>query len=415
MASDMIGPRTQVVVLLALVGRAWTADEHYVTFNLRNYTNRPAPRAQACAVLQNTVAETAALGQYVWLFGGLDVSLGALNDLWKLDILSGAWARQTPGGIPPVSRRGATLVLADQRTSYLFGGEMASRQRRNDLFMLHMGTAAQQQPRWEDISTNVTGPVPSARTGHTATNAPLLFQLGSPQGMIVFGGLDGSGTALNDLYELEYRTLEWRRLSPSGVIPQQRKGHTAVLLLNSLVAIFGGSNQDVPVFFGDVHILDIKRNLWIQPTPTGSSSPAGRDGHTMVCTRLCRRHTAARHADRPLTLGLPLTATPAAPAAAPTAVPTAPTPPHLAPALRSRSTRRSTSSEASTRRARSWRTCGRSTSTRPSRGSCAGCSRHRCQRCLRRAGATRQSPPSERCSCWVARCTATCCATTRGR
>ena len=242
MKPGMDGRAIMVAGLLSITAPA--AAETYVQYSLQTHTNLPPSRALASAVLQHTVAETAALGRYAWLFGGLDATLGALNDLWRLNVQTGAWQEMlATGSSVPVARRGASLVLPEMSSAYLFGGEMATRQRLNDLFLLHLGPTASAGPVWEDISTNVTGTVPSKRTEHTATVSPLLSQPSSPLGMLVFGGLDASGSSLGDLYELEFGTLTWRTLSPIGISPQARKGHAACLLLNSLLVVSMGSDQ----------------------------------------------------------------------------------------------------------------------------------------------------------------------------
>ena len=259
------------------------AAEDYAAWQSLTYTNRPPARALASAVLQHTLADTSALGRYVWLFGGLDTSLGALNDLWRLDMQSGAWSSYAPHGPEPMARRGATLALSESRAAYLFGGETAGRVRLNDLFILHLGASAGATPFWENIVANVSGTMPSARSEHSATTASLLARTGEPNGLVVFGGVGATGVALDDLHALDYATLTWEALAPSGVRPQARKGHAACLVLNSILAVFGGSNPDVPVFFGDLHLYDIARNTWLQPAPTSSSlRPGGRDGHTMA-------------------------------------------------------------------------------------------------------------------------------------
>lgn len=269
--------------LLLLLVAARASCESYVVYHPQAHTNPPPARALSCAVLQHTVAETAALGRFVWVFGGLDTSLGALNDLWRLDLQTNTWSEQTATGVAPVARRGASLVLSEQRTAYLFGGETNARAKLNDLFALRIGGGTGSAPAWEDISANVTGTPPAARTEHTASVINLLAAPSQPLGMLLFGGASAAGVALADLHSFDFATLRWSPLSPSGVVPQARKGHTASVLLNSLLAIFGGSNQDVPVFFADVHIYDVARNSWIQPAvSTPSPQPDGRDGHSMV-------------------------------------------------------------------------------------------------------------------------------------
>ena len=268
---------------LLLTALPYASTESYVVYNPVTHTSAPPPRALGSAVLQHTVSNTAALGRYIWYFGGLNAALNPLNDLWRLDMQTNVWASQSPGGPEPIARRGASLVLAEQRNAYLFGGETGSRQKLNDLFVLRVGSGAGATPVWEDITTNATGVRPAARTEHTATIANLAMLPGSPHGMLLFGGKDGSGVALADLHAFTFSTMTWTTLGPTGVPPQARKGHTSALLLNSLLCIFGGSNEDVPIFYNDVRIYDMNRNTWMTPTvSTTTAAPDGRDGHSMI-------------------------------------------------------------------------------------------------------------------------------------
>lgn len=271
------------VLLLACV----TSAEEYVQYQAKTQTNTPPGRALASAVLQNTVASTAALGRFVWMFGGLGTALNPLNDLWKLDLQTTTWTSQAPYGPAPAQRRGASLTLAEQRVAYLFGGESSSNAVLNDLHLLHLGPGSsdgQPTPRWELITANVSGSgMPLARTEHSCTAAPLLNVGPGTDGMLLFGGVDNAGNALDDLHSLQFATLFWRTPNPSGVKPQKRKGHTTVLLLNSILALYGGSNPQTPVHYSDVHLLDIARNTWIQPAlVSANNAPVGRDGHSMV-------------------------------------------------------------------------------------------------------------------------------------
>ena len=271
-------PRALSAVMLA----ASASAENYVVYQSQTHTNTPPARALSASVIQHAVSSSATFGRYVWMFGGLGSSLNALNDLWRLDMQTNIWAEQTAIGVAPTSRRGATLALSEQRTAYLFGGETASRVKLNDIQRLDIGGGTSAAPTWVDITSNATGAFPVARTEHTATVATLALT-GSPLGMLVFGGSSSSGVALADLHLFRFDTMVWGPLVPSGVAPQARKGHTATLLLNSLLAVFGGSNQDIPVFFADVHIYDISRNHWIQPVlASPSPAPDGREGHSMV-------------------------------------------------------------------------------------------------------------------------------------
>ena len=171
---------------------------------------------------------------------------GALNDLWMLDLQTGAWAERNADGAYPAARRGASFVVLSQKSAYLFGGESASRVRRQDMFLLHLGSGSSTVPRWEAVVYGDLLTVPPARTEHTATVVPLFEQAGAPLGMIIFGGTDGDSRPLADLHEFDFNTWTWRELSPTGTPPTARNGDAACLLLNSLLAVFGGANEEVP-------------------------------------------------------------------------------------------------------------------------------------------------------------------------
>jgi len=269
---------------LALLSLAGAAAEEYVSFHLQSFlTSSPPARTLSTAVLQHTVADTSALGRYLWMFGGLGSGSTTLDDLWMHSFQDNTWSQVTATGATPIARRAASMVLWQQRYAYLFGGETGGRVRKNDMYVLHVGNFGA-NPVWEAITYNTSGTTaPVARSEHSMTGEVMLLPiLNSPSGMILFGGVDQAGKALDDLHAFEFGTAQWHALSPTGTAPQKRKGHTATVLLNSLMALFGGSDQDVPVTYDDVHLLDLRRNVWMQPTATGVSRPVGRDGHTMV-------------------------------------------------------------------------------------------------------------------------------------
>ncbi|KAL3920998.1 MAG: hypothetical protein SGPRY_005054, partial [Prymnesium sp.] len=256
----------------------------YVSYHqTSNISSLPPARTLSCVVLQHTIADTSALGRYLWLFGGLSSSLLTLNDLWLHDFQTNTWTLSNPTGPLPPRRRAATMVLSQQRRAYLFAGETAARLRLNDMFLLQLGSVGG-TPAWSVVVYNpLSSTIPPARSEHSMTAEVALLPLaGSPEGSILFGGVDSAGKALDDLYAFQFDNAMWHTLSPTGTAPQKRKGHTACVLLNSLMAVFGGSDQDVPVTYDDVHLLDLRRNVWMQPTATGVSRPVGRDGHSMV-------------------------------------------------------------------------------------------------------------------------------------
>jgi len=187
------------ICLLALACVGARADS-YVAFHEQSTATAPAPRTLAASVLQNTVAGSAAHGAFIWLFGGMGAlstadSDGALDDLWMYDVQGRTWTQRTVvSGTGPSGLRGASMVLQGQRTAVLFGGETNAQVRKNDMYLLHLGSGVTSTPRWQFVDYNTSTSPPAARTQHSATLVPLLHREGEPDGMVVFGGEDGLPT-----------------------------------------------------------------------------------------------------------------------------------------------------------------------------------------------------------------------------
>jgi hypothetical protein len=61
--------------------------------------------------------------------------------------------------------------------------------------------------------------------------------------LLIFGGRDGSGNNLNDLWSMSTLIPEWSMLSPAGGPPAARERHTAVMdSAHQRMTVFGGSN-----------------------------------------------------------------------------------------------------------------------------------------------------------------------------
>ena len=133
--------------------------------------------------------------------------------------------------------------------------------------------------KWIPLGAGGTPPPP--RREHSAVYAP------ASDRMIVFGGENGAGTVIGDAWVLTHAsdvsgTPSWIQLSPLGVPPAPRKGHSAVYDgLENRMIVFGGEN-DSSTFFGDTWILTNADGTsgtpeWIKlPQIPG---PVGRSGH----------------------------------------------------------------------------------------------------------------------------------------
>src|SRR5439155_4597654 len=109
----------------------------------------------------------------------------------------------------------------------VFGGSLNSTLL-NDTWTLSLG----ETPAWTPLATS--GPLPAARSGHTAIYDPVRDR------MIVYGGSDG--TYLGDVWALSLSgSPTWAPITPAGPAPAARQGHTAIYdPVRDRMIIFGG-------------------------------------------------------------------------------------------------------------------------------------------------------------------------------
>lgn len=120
--------------------------------------------------------------------------------------------------------------------------------------------------RWSRLDS---GGGPSARWDHTLAADDTGKQL------IVFGGRDGTGTALGDGWLFDLRERSWRPLDASA--PSPRFGHAvAVDRTRRRLLLFGG--QSDTDFFNDVWSFDFARPSWAQLHDGSGDAPAPRYG-----------------------------------------------------------------------------------------------------------------------------------------
>jgi uncharacterized protein (TIGR03437 family) len=134
---------------------------------------------------------------------------------------------------------------------------------------------------WSQVTT--TGGPPSARSSHTA-----IFDFATAQ-MLIFGGTGSTGN-LSDLWSLQKsqsNALQWTQLTPSGLLPTARHGHSAVYdSTNSRMMVFGGATGGASTCANDVWVLSNANGgngtpAWSQLSPTGTA-PAPRSLHSAV-------------------------------------------------------------------------------------------------------------------------------------
>jgi N-acetylneuraminic acid mutarotase len=117
------------------------------------------------------------------------------------------------------------------------------------------------------FGTHGDGPCP--RFAHTAT---LLAQ----NLILVFGGYD-SHSFYNDLYILDLNVRKWSEVEVLGTArPPPRYAHTATIVGRQLV-VFGGQGKNAAL--NDLWIFDLETLTWMSPTISGTP-PLARSYHT---------------------------------------------------------------------------------------------------------------------------------------
>ena len=150
----------------------------------------------------------------------------------RLGRTPGYWYEITPRGAKPPERLAHAATTVGEVDLYIHGGFYGfGNASLNDLWRYHEPTDS-----WEELAT--TGDVPSARLHHSlvsVNNAKLLLF----GGFNVFNLAPGHAS-LDDLYELNLRTLVWTHINgTTGAVPTSRGAHDAVYL-NGYMWVFGG-------------------------------------------------------------------------------------------------------------------------------------------------------------------------------
>ncbi|ETL25050.1 hypothetical protein L916_21058, partial [Phytophthora nicotianae] len=223
----------------------------------------------------------------VLVFGGernatTEGELDILSDIMVLDTECFLWYPPAIQGSPPSARSGHTCTAVGNEV-VVFGGS-GGRNRQSSVHILDSDD-------WNWKAVKVEGKPPSARTYHSAV------AVGDDK-IVYFGGNDSSKSfnAVHVLQKVEKKGsgVVWSWFHPCvvGVPPQERTGHSATLLSDGKILVFGGwdpqrDDASAPTsVFSDAFLLDTNTWEW-QPaayTDEGSADTAlrGRVGHGAV-------------------------------------------------------------------------------------------------------------------------------------
>jgi hypothetical protein len=198
-----------------------------------------------------------------------------LNDVYVYDLQQKMWCKPFSAGQSGKPRQWHTSTYLPSRQLLIsFGGEAIQGTKTNtvnEFMVLDTEIMIWYPPA-------VSGDVPTARSGHTAT------VLGNRE-LVVFGGVRAGGSKwLNSVSVLNIEAWKWSTPRILGAAPPPRSYHSATPIQNDAkIVIFGGNNADQ--CFDTIHVLE-KLHLeqqpqwkWSHPTATGTK-PKPRTGHS---------------------------------------------------------------------------------------------------------------------------------------
>jgi len=118
---------------------------------------------------------------------------------------------------------------------------------------------------------------PMGRTEHTMTKIDTNLTM-------MFGGWTRDGRPQNDLWTLDYQSLEWEEAATSGIQPRPRYRHSCEVIGKRLYILGGSDNGDDDAskasrnVSSGLSVLNLDTMEWTHPTITGAN-PFPRSGH----------------------------------------------------------------------------------------------------------------------------------------
>lgn len=204
-------------------------------------TKHVTPRAQTAI---------ASVSSGIFLFGGIDGTT-VYGDVWLYQTAAGNWDQRTIAGVAPVARYGHTVVQETTNAVLLFGGITSDGTYLNDAWRYTVSTGV-----WSELS--ITSPSPAGRRNHVAVKVAA--------GLLVFGGMvdgDNGASPSNDLWLLNTATLTWTEIVAESS-PTARYGHVAVTVPGGVLVYGGADGSDSAL--NDAWRYDLANELWTQIT-----------------------------------------------------------------------------------------------------------------------------------------------------
>ncbi|XP_053716526.1 kelch repeat-containing protein isoform X2 [Synchiropus splendidus] len=172
--------------------------------------------------------------------------------------------------VVPSGRWGQTLCPIDAQTAILIGGQGSRMQFCKD----PMWKLCTEDMSWVAAETLAEGPTPEARIGHTAVYDP------DSKRIFVFGGSKNKKW-FNDVHILDTQSWKWSMVEAQGKVPPLAY-HTCSMFRGELFVlggVFPRPNPEPDCCSDSLYIFDPTLSIWYQPIVTGDM-PSPRSGHS---------------------------------------------------------------------------------------------------------------------------------------
>lgn len=218
---------------------------------------------------------------FLYIFGGKDISEGKLNDLWKVNLKEQKpqWEKITPTNeqqLPYLAHHTGTLV---EGSYYIIGGQNEFTRQTNDVWIYNI-----EQNSIEKIEQKENQTVFPKIEMHSCSYNQEKKEL------IIFGGY-AKGELLNSMYTFNIEAKEFAitEYANKDNVPMPRTNHSSLLINNSLF-IFGGSAKD-GLLLNDLWKFDLSSLSWEKIGPNEDDEkkddniykewPSPRSGHSI--------------------------------------------------------------------------------------------------------------------------------------
>jgi len=167
----------------------------------------------------------------------------------------------------PVS--GHTATIYGERDIVIFGGyDFSIDKPSNTTYILN---TAQLNGLTKPTTSGTT---PPPIYGHTAT------QVGRK--MFVFGGNLADNSQSKEMYQFNTSNYSWSKPKPLGEPPSSRYGHTASVIYDNYILIFGGNHKSNAL--NDIHVFHTERNTWTKIGNSNSNSSSSNNNNDILST-----------------------------------------------------------------------------------------------------------------------------------